>query len=61
MLPAATATEELLRQLETLRTELVELAYSLEVRGRRDAADVAMTTSARIAELCADAGRGGAE
>jgi hypothetical protein len=41
-----------LEKLDRLRTELVELAYTLDVRGRLDAADVAMTTSARIGELC---------
>lgn len=41
-----------LQELDQLRTELVELAYTLDLRGRPDAADVAMTTSARIRELC---------
>jgi hypothetical protein len=41
----------LLKKLDHLRTELVELAFTLEGRGRFDAADVAMTTSARIDEL----------
>lgn len=41
----------LLEKLDGLRTELVDLAYSLECQRRLDAADVAMTISARIAEL----------
>lgn len=39
-------------QLDQLRTDLVELAFQLDRRGRPEAADVAMTTSARLAELC---------
>jgi hypothetical protein len=42
----------LLDRLATLRTELVDLAHDLDVRGNCAAADVAMTTSARLAELC---------
>ena len=38
-------------KLERLRIELVELAFRLECRGRLDAADVAVTTSLRVAEL----------
>lgn len=38
-------------QLDRLRAELVELAFQLDRRGRPEAADVAMTTSARLAEL----------
>jgi len=38
-------------KLDRLRTELVDLAFALENRGRVDAADVAMMTSARIEEL----------
>jgi hypothetical protein len=41
----------LLVKLDGLRTELVDLAYSLECQRRLDAADVAMTISARIGEL----------
>ncbi len=44
----------LLDRLAALRVELVDLAYALDVRGACAAADVAMTTSARIAELCDD-------
>ena len=43
---------EILEKLHQLRTELVELAYTLDTRGQPGAADVAMTTSARIGELC---------
>ena len=42
----------ILGKLDRLRTELIELAFTLEGRGRLDAADVAMTTSARVGELC---------
>jgi hypothetical protein len=45
-------TNTLLKKLDQLRTELVELAFTLDSRGRFDASDVAMTTSARVAELC---------
>lgn len=45
-------THVLLGRLAALRTELVDLAYDLDVRGARAAADLAMTTSARLAELC---------
>ncbi len=44
----------ILEKLDGLRTELVDLAFILECRGRLDAADVAMTTSARVAQLCDD-------
>lgn len=50
MQPAATPT--LLDRLAALRIELVDLAYTLDVRGAVTAADVAMTTSSRLAELC---------
>jgi len=40
-----------LKQLDELRTELVELAFTLERRGRLEAADVALTTSARVGEI----------
>ena len=39
------------KKLDALRLELVELAFVLDQRGHIDAADVAMTTSARIQEL----------
>jgi hypothetical protein len=41
-----------LEKLDRLRTELVELAFDLERGGRLDAADVAISTSARVRELC---------
>lgn len=53
----------ILGKLDGLRTELVELAFVLDRRGRIEAADVAMTISGRVGELCeelaahADAGR----
>lgn len=50
--PAASALSE---KLKALQVELVELAFALDVKGRLEAADVAMTTSARIGELCAEA------
>ena len=39
-------------KLAELRTQLVELAFVLERRGQAEAADVAITTSARLNELC---------
>jgi hypothetical protein len=42
-----------MRELDKLRTELVDLAFMLERRGRVDAADLAMSISARLGELCA--------
>jgi hypothetical protein len=47
---------DLRQKLDRLRTELVELAYTLDTRGRAEAADVAMTTAARIGELCEELG-----
>ena len=41
----------MLERLDALRTELVDLAFTLECQRRLDAADVAMTISARVAEL----------
>ena len=38
-------------QLDELRVELVELAFTLECRGRPDAADLALAVAARISEL----------
>ena len=43
-----------LEKLDQLRTELVDLAFVLERGGRLDAADVAISTSARVGELCAE-------
>lgn len=42
----------LLDRLAALRVDLVDLAYDLDVRGNRAAADVAMSIAARLAELC---------
>jgi hypothetical protein len=42
----------ILERLDALRTELIDLAFVLERRGRLDAADVAITTSVRVRELC---------
>ncbi len=42
----------ILGKLDGLRTELVELAFVLDRRGRIEAADVAMTISGRVGELC---------
>jgi hypothetical protein len=39
-------------KLAELRTQLVDLAFVLERRGQAEAADVAITTSARLNELC---------
>lgn len=51
----------ILEALQALRTELVDLAYTLEVQGRLDAADLAVSTSLRISLLCdeLDAARAG--
>ena len=43
-----------MEKLAALRAELVEQAFVLERQGRLDAADVAVATSARIAEFCAE-------
>jgi len=44
--------DSLLRKLDGLRTELVELAFELDRRGSGEAADVAMAASVRVGELC---------
>ena len=41
-------------KLAVLRLELVEQAFALERQGRLDAADVAIATAARVAEVCAE-------
>lgn len=48
------AAHVILNKLSGLRNELVDLAFVLDVRGSCEAADVAITTSARLAELCAE-------
>lgn len=53
MSPAeASGLTDLRAKLAGLRAEFVDLAFALERRGRLDAADVAMTASARVGELC---------
>jgi hypothetical protein len=47
-----TTTVVLLAKLQILRTELIDLAYRLECQGRADAADLATSTSLRIAAIC---------
>jgi hypothetical protein len=48
----ASSTDRVSDQLAALRAELVEQAYALERQGRLDAADVAISLSHRLAELC---------
>ena len=48
----AVASALILKKLAALRVELVDLAFVMDRRGRSEAADVAMTASARIGELC---------
>lgn len=43
-----------LAKLAALRAELVEQACALERQRRLDAADVAITASIRLAEICAE-------
>jgi hypothetical protein len=45
-------SHQIVDKLARLRTELIDLAFVLERQGRPEAADVAMTTSARLEELC---------
>jgi len=53
--PAISDSPMLVREkLEELRTELVDLAFALDRRGQAEAADVAILTSARLAELCTE-------
>jgi len=40
-------------QLDALQSELADLAYDLERRGRLEAADVAMMVRARLREIAA--------
>ena len=53
-MPGADTSElvALRAKLAGLRAEFIDLAFTLERRGRIDAADVAMTASARVGELC---------
>jgi len=45
-------TRLLLKKLDALRTELVDMAFVLDRRGSPEAADVALTISSRVVELC---------
>ncbi len=45
-------TEKCLNQLSAFRTELADLAYVMDRRGRAEAADVALMAFARIGEIC---------
>jgi hypothetical protein len=47
-------TREILEKLGTLCTELADLAFTLDRRGRRDAADITMMISTRVADLRAE-------
>jgi hypothetical protein len=47
-----TPSTSIREKLDELRTQLVDLAFALECRGQLEAADVAITTSARVGELC---------
>jgi hypothetical protein len=44
----------ILDKLEALRSELADLAFDLECRGRLDAADMATLTAAHLKDLCAE-------
>ena len=48
----ASNTSSIAEKLDELRTELVDLAFNLECKGQLDAADVAITASVRVGELC---------
>jgi hypothetical protein len=50
------APHGLLEKLGSLRIELIDLAFALDCQGSREAADIAMTTSARVRELCEEFG-----
>jgi hypothetical protein len=47
----AAHTDDIMEKLDALRTELADLAFTLDRRGRPDAADVALSVSARVGEL----------
>jgi hypothetical protein len=53
-LSAPPTSPALLGQLRGLQTELIELAFTLDRRGRPEAADVALTISGRLGELHAE-------
>ena len=48
------ATPELLQKIRALQTQLVERGFILDCQGRADAGELAMTTAARLGELCAE-------
>lgn len=50
--PESTELVALRGRLAELRAEFVDLAFTLERRGRFDAADVALAASARVGEIC---------
>lgn len=45
------SARELRRDLESLRDDLIELAFTLERRGQFEAADVALGAAARLKEI----------
>ena len=45
-------TQQWLAKLSVFRAELAELAFSMDRRGRAEAADVALMARARIGEIC---------
>ncbi|HVZ64439.1 MAG TPA: hypothetical protein VG936_07700 [Lacunisphaera sp.] len=47
---------EMRGKLAALRTELADLAFELDTRGRSDAADVATAVAGRLGELCEETG-----
>lgn len=47
---------EMRDKLAALRTELADLAFELDTRGRADAADVATAVAGRLGELCEERG-----
>jgi hypothetical protein len=47
-----TSAADIREKLDRLRMELVELAFTLDTRRQCEAAGVALTTSARVGELC---------
>ena len=48
---SAVDTRLALAELDALRTELADLAFTLETRGQPEAADLANATSRRIGEI----------
>ena len=56
--PGESDPRAVLRKLHGLQTELAELAFALDRRGRAEAADVAIALSGRLGELCDELGEG---